>query len=223
MQIDVLVPSRGRPQNLKRLAHAIAGTADTDVCIRVRLDSDDPTAGDYPTLNNVSYTVGPRVHFAASVNELAAQSDATHFAIFGDDVLPETGGWDTRLIQSLSGRIGVAFGSDGLEHLHGPDLPTHVVVPRSIFDRLGWIALPALRHLFCDNVWRDLGQAVDNLVYSADVKLTHLHRWNKTAPDDATYRQANDKAKRLHDRFQYERWRTGSGYLQAVKTLRAPA
>lgn len=220
MQIDVLVPSRGRPQNLERLARAIAATADTPVRIRVRLDSDDPSRDGYPELDNVSYTTGPRVHFAASVNELAAESDATHFAILGDDVLPETLGWDTALLASLGDGIGVAYGSDGLELLHGPDLPTHVLVPRAIFDRLGWIALPALRHLFCDNVWRDLGNAVDNLVYSPNVKLTHLHRWNKTAPDDDTYREANDKAKRLHDRRAYVNWRHGDGYRHAVQKLR---
>lgn len=206
--LAILVPSRGRPRNLARLVAAIADTANGPHQVWARIDDDDPRR--YEPLDGVTYLRGPRIRFVASVNELAdaaIAAGATHLAILGDDVVPETVGWDETLIAALRGRIGVAYGSDGLEHLHGADLPTHVVVPAELFRRLGWVALPALRHLFCDNVWRELGNAVNNLVYRPDVKLTHLHRWNRKAPDDRTYREANDKRARAKDRDAFEAWR----------------
>ena len=87
-----------------------------------------------------------------------------------------------------------------------------------MYKRLGWIALPALRHLFCDNVWRELGKAT-NFVYLPDVKLTHLHRWNKSAPDDKTYQEANDKNKRAIDKEAFDLWRKGKGLADAKKAL----
>jgi hypothetical protein len=218
-KLAITVPTRGRPHNLKRLAKALRKTCTTDYEIFARLDDDDNSR--YPEIDKVTYLVGPRIYFSASLNELAAlvsEKGFTHMAILGDDVLPETLGWDEKLIDSL-GELGVAYGSDGLEHLHGPDLPTHVVVPVEMYRRLGWIGLPTSRHLFCDNVWRELGKLTE-FIYLPDVKLTHLHRWNKTAPDDETYQEANDKDKRELDRIAFETWRDGEGLQIAKKALK---
>lgn len=218
IKLAIAVPTRGRPHNLERLAKALKETCTTEYHLFARIDNDDEV--EYKELDNTTYVVGKRIFFAASVNELAelAMSKGyTHLAILGDDVLPETKGWDQTMIDSLP-ELGVAYGSDGLEHLHGEDLPTHVVVPIEMYKRLGWIALPTLRHLFCDNVWRELG-LLTNFIYLPQVKLTHLHRWNKAAPDDTTYQEANDKRKRELDRKAFEDWRDGRGYREARKAL----
>jgi hypothetical protein len=219
VKLAILVPTRGRPHNLERLARAAKETCTTDYQIFARLDNDDKSK--YPELENVKYSIGERIFYANSVNETAksaADEGFTHLAILGDDVLPETIGWDEKLISSLDG-LGVVYGSDGLEHLHGEDLPTHVVVPVEMYNRLGWIGLPTLRHLFCDNVWRELGRAT-KFIYRQDVKLSHLHRWNKAAPDDKTYQEANDKKKRDLDRMAFEEWRDGPGLKQAKRLLK---
>jgi hypothetical protein len=122
---------------------------------------------------------------------------------------------------ALGDRLGIAYGSDGLEHLHGPDLPTHYVTQADVYRRLGWLALPTIRHLFLDNVARELGKGLGNFQYVPEAKLTHLHRWNKKAPDDDTYREANDKRKREADRRAYREWRTGPGYENALRRLTA--
>lgn len=217
-KLAITVPTRGRPHNLKRLAEAAKKTCITDYQIFARLDDDDPEI--YPPIENVTYIVGPRIYFSASLNEIAAEivdKGFTHMAILGDDVLPETYGWDAEMMAAVP-EMGVAYGSDGLENLHGQDLPTHVVVPMEMYRRLGWIGLPTSRHLFCDNVWRELGKLTE-FIYIPHVKLTHLHRWNKTAPDDQTYQEANDKDKRDLDRVAFETWRDGPGLIEARKLL----
>lgn len=217
-KIAIAVPTRGRPHNLERLAKALKETCTTEYQLFARIDYDDDS--DYPELENTTYLVGDRIFYANSVNEIAGvalEKGFTHIAILGDDVLPETVGWDKKMIDALPG-LGVVYGSDGLEHLHGPDLPTHVVVPIEMYERLGWIALPTLRHLFCDNVWRELGK-LTSFIYLPDVKLTHLHRWNKAAPDDVTYQEANDKRKREYDKAAFEFWKNGKGLMKARKAL----
>jgi hypothetical protein len=218
IKLAITVPTRGRPHNLERLANAAKETCTLDYEILARIDEDDSSV--YPALERVRYIVGPRVFFTASLNELAeisSKEDFTHVAILGDDVLPETKGWDEIMVNSLP-ELGVAYGSDGLEHLHPPDLPTHVVVPIEMYRRLGWLGMPTSRHLFLDNAWRELGR-LTQFIYHPDVKLSHLHRWNKAAPDDKTYREANNKKKREDDRIAFETWRDGDGLQIAKKAL----
>ena len=217
-KLAVAVPTRGRPHNLERLANALKDTCELDYHLFARLDEDDKSI--YKDLVNTTYMVGPRIFYANSVNEIAERAledGFTHVAILGDDVLPETVGWDRIMVEALP-ELGVAYGSDGLEHLHGEDLPTHVVVPIEMYKRLGWLGLPTLRHLFCDNVWRELGK-LTKFIYLKDVKLSHLHRWNRAAPDDKTYQEANDKTKRELDKQAFEAWRDGSGLQEARKLL----
>lgn len=220
-KLAVAVPSRGRPHNLRRLAKALKETCTGEYTLFARLDNDDPTLSEYLEIDDVEFLVDKRIFFTASVNELAQLADEqgfTHIAILGDDVLPETIGWDEKMIAALNNKLGVVYGSDGLEHLHGPDLPTHVVVPIEMYQKLGWIGLPASRHLFLDNAWRELGK-LTRFIYLKDVKLTHLHRWNQAAPNDQTYEEANDKIKREHDRLAFENWRDGEGLIEARKAL----
>lgn len=221
-KLAVAVPSRGRPHNLKRLAETLKDTCTGEYELLARIDADDPMANEYLKLKNADITVGDRIFFTLSLDELAQKAldrGFTHLAILGDDVLPETVGWDEKMIKALNNKLGVVYGSDGLEHLHGVELPTHVVVPIEMYKRLGWIGLPGSRHLFCDNAWRELGK-LTQFIYLKDVKLTHLHRWNKSAPNDQTYEEANDKVKREMDKKAFETWRDGEGLKQAREALK---
>jgi hypothetical protein len=220
--LGVLVPSRGRPGNLRRLIDTIASTATGEYQIYTRIDDDDPARDEYLTVEGANITTGPRVFFGASLNEIWPIADAdgcTHLAMFGDDVVPETVGWDQMLITALGGRLGVAYGSDGLERKHGIGLPTHYITQTEVPRRIGWFYLPTLRHLFGDNVAREIGLGLDNFQYVPGAKLAHLHRWNKMAPDDLTYQEANDKGKAQLDRVAFETWRDGSGYRDTMAKL----
>lgn len=212
--VTVLVPSRGRPGNLKRLVDAVAATA-PGAHVIARVDDDDPHLGEYLDLVWADVVVGPRAGFVAAVNELAVWADRNYLMIVGDDVLPETPGWADAMIDALDGRPGIAYGDDGLRHKHAPDLPTHPMMHRDLAARIGWAALPTCRHLFPDNAWRDLGIGLGNFPF-VDVKLTHLHPWAGKAPRDQTYTDANNRAAADLDRAAYEAWRDGSWGLSRV-------
>lgn len=229
--VTVLVPSRGRPENLKRLVEALRDTA-PGISVTARVDLDDPRLPDYvrdymkterQPLRTFQLSVGRRSGYAAAMNEMAAQSraDKSYLALLADDVLPETQGWAEAMIESLGDRLGVAYGDDGLREKHGPDLPTHVMIPRELGERLGWVVLPMLRHLFADNVWRELGNGLGNFQY-VDVKLTHLHPWAGRAERDETYAEANEPVHRDLDRQAFEAWRDAPwGLSRCLEKLRS--
>lgn len=226
MSLAILVPSRGRPHNLNRLVKAITATVTGDCIVYAYVDADDPRLAEYRSVcadSGVRLNVGPRIFYAPAVNALAkiaVDDGATHLAMFGDDVVPETPGWDRMLIDALGDRLGIVYGSDGLEHLHGPDLPTHYVTQAEVFRRLGWLTLPTLRHLFSDDVARELGRGLGNFVYVPGAKITHNHPWAGLAEDDQTYREGGrNKRKRELDKRVFQQWRNGPGYQDALARL----
>jgi hypothetical protein len=223
----VLVPSRGRPENLKRLLEAVKDTA-PKAGVVARVDSDDPRWLEYNRLawrpaDQFELLTGPRGGYAAAMNELALRrGNAEYLALLADDVLPETQDWASTMIRALQqgGTLGVAYGDDGLRHKHAPDLPTHVVIPRQMARILGWAVLPTLRHLFADNVWRELGNGVGNFPF-VDVKLTHLHPWAGKSERDEIYAEANEPVDREIDRAAFEAWRDAEwGLARCLRKLK---
>ena len=214
MTLGILLPTRGRPEMFTRFVQACYATAD-DWHLYVRLDTDDVRAPEYDdTLEEcgpeVSVYHGDRIGFGASLNTLAwyAELDGvSHLGMFGDDVEPISEGWDTALVEDLGDDLGVAYGDDGLRHKHAPDLPTHYVTQTEVYRRLGYLAPPGIRHLFLDNVARDVGRYLKNFVY-VPVAIPHHHPWAEGEHlHDSTYAEGGRNADLRHaDRMAYIRW-----------------
>lgn len=154
--------------------------------------------------------VGPRIGFGQSLNELAkvaADDGMTHLGMFGDDVVPITPNWDVQLVLALGGRLGVAYGDDGLRDRHAPDLPTHYVTQTEVYRRLGYLVPPGMKHLFPDNVAREIGRHLNNLQF-VDVQLRHLHPWAEGEElHDRTYAEGGRNTRlRRSDRAIYLQW-----------------
>lgn len=224
--LGILVPSRGRPENLDRLIKACYETAEGNWTMYVRLDNDDPRVGEYDAIfdecgSEVVVFHGDRVGLGASLNELAGWADAdrvTHIGMFGDDVLPQTPGWDVRLVESLKGKLGVAYGDDGLRDKHAPDLPTHFVLPTEVYRRLGYLSPPGMRHLFVDNVARDIGRYLRCFVY-VPVRIQHLHPWAVGEHiHDQTYAEGGRSSEvREQDSKVYVNWATDPTWKRRLR------
>jgi len=212
--LGILLPTRGRPENLARFFSAVEATAD-DWHLYVRLDYDDPKAPEYDRVlgqrnPRISAFHGMRVGFGQSLNELARQAErngVSHLGMFGDDVVPKTPHWDTRLVEALGDDLGIAYGDDGLRDRHAPDLPTHYVTHTEVYRRLGYLAPPTMRHLFLDNVARDVGRYLKNFVY-VPVQITHRHPWveGEHVHDDTYAEGGRNPDIRHADRMAYIRW-----------------
>lgn len=205
----IITPSRGRPRQLEGMLHDALTNASLQTDVAVAYDNDDDVAK-YEALRSavdkgttgqrVWWHTGPRNDLTGWTNHLALKyADRYRFlASLGDDHRPQVIGWDRK----LTGAGAIAYGND----LHeGSNLPTAVVIRSDIVKALGWFCLPACRHYWIDNVWKDLGEGAGCLAYCENVVIEHLHPLAGTAPKDNTYVEALDN----HfdsDRAAYEAW-----------------
>ena len=216
----VIVPSKGRPKSLERLA---AAWDDTDAFesagLIVAVDADDPelpgyhAALDRLAAVNPDRTInlmgcGPWQPMVAKLNQAAALfAGQGHFALgfAGDDHLPRTVGWAAAYLEALRGMgTGIVYGDDGLQ---GARLPTQWAMTSDIVRALGRMVPADVDHLYCDNAVKDLGEAADCIRYLPDVLVEHMHPIARKAKVDDGYRLVNAPSQYRKDRAAYQRWR----------------
>ena len=188
-----ILPSRGRPHNVGRFLQAYENTgATTQVLLRI----DDDDSGYDVSHDNWIVEIGPRLPLSSLYNDIYQRHQCQWFGFVADDVVPETRGWDARLID-VAGRDGMAVPSGGQG-------TPHFVLGADLVDSMGWLCLPGLHRLYIDTVWNDIALQRGVLRRVPEVVLSHHHFSNGKALMDATYRKPN----RDEDRKTYENWRS---------------
>ena len=217
-RLTVLVPSRGRPENVARLKAAFTETA-RFAELAVFADEDDVRVSEYEALadEKCSVTVGPRLRLGGTLNTwapvLAEENEILGF--MGDDHLPRTLHWD-EVIASKMRKNRIVYGNDLLQ---GAALPTAVFMDSNIVTTLGFMVLPGQIHLFMDNFWKSLGEKLGTLKYLPDVIIEHLHYSAGKTGEDQTYVEANSSANWSNDQAIYEAWMR-EGWQADVEKLR---
>ncbi len=186
-----ILPSRGRPHNLRRFLDAALDT-DQQARTLVYLDEDDPALGEYRKINYPHWWV---VHVGQPVGlggvykwVFETFPDLDYYGFLGDDLIPQTKHWDEKLIDA-AGVGGISYGDDG--HW-GELLATHPCIGGELVRHMGWLCYPGLKKLFIDTVWHTIGAKLGRLHYLPDVKLEHMHYLFGKAEHDETY---GDQAK----------------------------
>lgn len=212
--LTILVPTRGRPANLARLWQGFRDTCEYETRLVALVDSDDPELSGYQAIYRqlkdepmFRMGIGPRLRLGPTLNvaapKWAARSDAVGF--MGDDHLPRTVGWDGRYLTTLKNLgTGLVYGNDLIQ---GQALPTQVAMTSDIILATGHMVPVGLVHLYADNAWLALGQALNSIVYLPEVTVEHLHPIAGRAQWDAGYAEANTDARSDADRAVFERWR----------------
>ena len=202
--LAVLVPSRGRPENVARLVEACARTCRLDTIVAFGFDEDDDAlAANLKAADGCLTSVRRRMGLAAWTNTLSALHEDTRWqASIGDDMVPVTDGWDERLCEA-AGSAGMAYPNDRRRD----DIPEAIVMSVGLVRALGWMCEPSLGHWYIDSVWRDLGTAAGCLRYLPDVVVEHRHPNvpGSGARPDATY--ADAAAGFASDLAAYQKWR----------------
>ena len=213
--LAILVPSRGRPASVARLAEACARTCRTNYVLHFGFDDDDPEldANRAAAAGHHATTLG-RMGLVAWTNHLASRympRPPAYFASLGDDHLPISDGWDEQLITAVE-HMGGGFAYPNDQRRD--DIPEAVVVSSGVVRALGWMACPKLDHWYCDNVWADLGRGAGRLAYLPEVIVKHLNPvvispWTDPGDPlmdlDQTYEDAAQSWDK--DLRAYQRWR----------------
>ena len=186
----IVLPTYGRPENLRRFVKAYKETNAT-LPISVVFNADNAFCYNDietpPHWKRISAPVGSRLGDIFKLMFKKYPND-TYYGMVADDVLPETERWDTIMAEACQPDK-IVWGMDGIQNAR---LPVHPFIGGDLLRKLGWWACPGLKHWYVDNVWKCVADALDCGVYMPEVKMTHLHYINGKAALDRTYRSQPD-------------------------------
>lgn len=208
-ELLVIVPSRSRPHAIAALHDAWSAVTTGAAALLVAVDDDDPACDEYVQVcanRDLELVIGPRLRMCPTLNLHAVERAPHHFAIgfMGDDHRPRTPAWDQRYLDELHGLgTGFVYGDD---LLRGETLPTQVAVTSDVIMTLGYMVPDGIRHLWADNVFYDLGHAIDRIRYLPDVIVEHMHPVVGKGEWDAGYLEVNADEANDADRDAYRRW-----------------
>lgn len=222
----VIVPTRGRPQNMQAFYDSwTATTHDADLLFVV--DEDDPLLGTYKyrmrwmPRAKLLYAIPAGLRMVGALNK-ATQimlSNPDHgfryIGFMGDDHRCRTVGWDTAIRGAIGDRkVAVAYGNDLLQ---GEKMPTAVILTTNIVEHLGYMAPPAMQHLCVDLVWLEWAKALDCRVYLDHVVFEHMHPANGKAINDFGYQMANSVEQVKRDSDAYYAYMDGDFHTDVAK------
>lgn len=225
--LAVIVPTRGRPGNAARLTEAFRATHALDALPVFVADWDDPELPAYRRLldeekiprlivldNGTGRGMTRALNYAAS--RYAEMYEAVGF--MGDDHLPRTANWDSRVMEELDSlEPRIVYGNDLFQ---GAALPTAVFMQSRMVHALGFMAPQVLRHLYVDNYWKELGERTGSLRYLPDVVIEHIHPAAGKTPMDEGYQRVNAPEVDSGDRAAWLAYRDGEGFEAALRTVR---
>ena len=195
--ISFCCPSRGRPELAKRLVDTTLNTASNEVEILFYLNTDDPKLEEYKDLlDEKYYSVGPNQSTCLSWNQLAYKSKFDIVMLMGDDVQPQTPGWDQMMydeFEKYEDKILMIVPTDGkpksLEKYGNkvklwedkPLAAPHFAVHRNWIDTLGYLAPPHFWHFYVDTYTQKVARKVNRCLYMPSV----VFKAKKIINDDA--------------------------------------
>lgn len=201
--ISLLVPSRGRPDQLVGMwesAHATAAHPE-QIELVVYRDDDDPT--EPPDLGDATVITGPRIVLSEMWNRCAEQATGEILWHGNDDVLFRSAGWDTAVeaaFAAVPDRIVLVHGRDGFQDAA---LGTLSFLHRRWCDTVGYFLPPYFSSDYNDLWISEVADLLGRRVFLPDVFTEHMHpiigkgEWDQTH-QDRLERGAQDNVGQLY-------------------------
>lgn len=221
--VSFLLPTRGRPDNVKRFIRSVKATAPREFPnfeFLLRIDDGDLSMCGFPCdYEGAAIRLFARARKERRANlfdELVPYARyELLWALGGDDMVFRTAGWLERVRRHVADGCMVVYGRDGIQDVR---LPTWSFVTREWIAALGHISPTDLFYsCYLDNWMLEVAGGAHLLAYDPEIFIEHLHVNVGKAPDDATYaeRRVRDK----DDRRIYAE--TALLRIQEVERLRA--
>ena len=213
--LTVVIPSRGRPGSVERMATAFAETGADELAVYWAIESDDPALPDYRKAVAEWFAYGDVVPVSGATMTSAINAASTHavadldpygVAVLNDDHLPRTVGWHTSMLDALLrlDPIGLVYPNDGFR---GEGLATVWAVHGAWVKAIGRMIPARVDHLYADDAMMDLARIVGNRVeYLPEVLIEHMHPLAGKAETDDGYQRVNGRDKLRADRAVFKMW-----------------
>ncbi len=211
--VSVLIPERGRPEELERLITSLIQTAGGDDAyeIIVGIDNDDPAWLDRTPFDHVhtKYLVRPRdPTLGEKLNMLAQQARGGIIGWLANDTTMVTEGWPTRYrmaMARLPNGIGIGYPRDALH----PEHASYPAMTRAMYQTCGIFAPPWFPYWFVDDWWDEIG-TLTGLKVEIDAALWYPDGNMRSArPDLAFWVDTFERTRPM-------RLRDAAGLLQAA-------
>lgn len=202
--IELLVPTRGRPRNARRLYDSLVETT-SNASVMFFVDEDDPFLEAYlDMLPEGRVAIGESNRLGPWLNIASRNTSAQIVGFVGDDVISRTPEWD-QIVRKHFVENAIMYPNDGWQ---GEGLPTSVFMDAGIVRDLGYMVHPLFKHLYIDNHWKRLGEELGTLKYLPEINMEHMHPFAGKAGDDETYQNANSAAQYSADGKAFQMWET---------------
>lgn len=201
--ISIIVPTRNRPKEFRRMCDTIVETQRNKNEVVAYIDGDDGSFKDYPSYNaydgklRIAYVVGPRIILTDCWNKCIPKASGEIFCQGNDDIVFKTPDWDVAVENAFAAcpdKILLVHGSDEGQHFN--KFAAHGFVHKRWIDTIGYFIPPYFSSDYGDNWLNDLANACGRRQF-IPIKIEHLHFLFKKAPMDETYRER--LARHAHD------------------------
>jgi len=179
IDISLLLPTRQRPEQLKRFYESAMDTADKpfNIEVVVYIDKDDRS---YDTLRlpRMAKIKGERIVLSEMWNRCWKIAKGDIFGHMGDDIVFKTKGWDTEVknaIDSFPKKIGFVWGDDKNDQSQQNEFGTHGFIHRNWTDVIGRFVPPYYESDYNDTHFNDVSKELGVQKYLHHVVTEHYH------------------------------------------------
>lgn len=198
--ISILVPTRNRPHNIKRLCQSILDTTSNISNIEICFYIDDDDVLSLKTIELFSSNINiqciegetaktGRTSMSFMENTLQKIATGPIFMYAADDIVFRTNGWDLRIVEEfekIPDKIALIYAPDGFQMGEIP-LCTHGFLHKNWIDTIGYM-FPSQFDVSHQDTWlTEVSELLKRRICLKDVYIEHIHPAAGKAPWDDTY------------------------------------
>lgn len=178
-QISLLLPTRQRPEQLKRFYDSAMETSDNPNRLEVvaYVDNDD-NSYDGIKLSRLKIVRGERVILSEMWNRCYENAKGDIFGHMGDDIIFRTKGWDTAVRNAINerpGKVCFAWCNDMSPESDRHEFGTHGFVHRNWTTIVGRFVPPYFASDYNDTWFNDVAKALGVNTYLHNYITEHMH------------------------------------------------
>ncbi len=174
--IAILVPSRGRPEQLKRMIESARKTAYKEVKLFLAISPEDELAYQSINGNTRKYIMPDNMPTAHKWNLLAEEAmrntDNTLFMVGADDMVFTTPGWDEAVINHYNALVKQQHVYH-LQDSRDKDGTPHPIMTREYIEAMGYLVPPMFLHWYIDTWTVELAKQLKVFTHLTDYELIH--------------------------------------------------
>lgn len=197
--ISLLLPTRGRPDNLRRMYQSALDLADGEIECVVAVDDDDDSYQEFfdTPMKNMTIFKVPRQTLSKYWNDCYEKSNGDILMHCGDDIIFRTQSWDTKVKEAfdyVADNILFVFGNDG-SGVHDGKFGTHGFIHRRWAEIVGYFVPPYFSSDYNDTWLNDVARSIGRHQH-INILTEHMHPELGKGPLDQTHKDRYERHKR---------------------------